>query len=264
VLSQAHAGDREARRLIEPRLLSDADVLPAIASERVRLDLQNFWKARADGEWTTALALEHVLADLESFCAPESLRTLCQRSIRDERRHTAWCTAMVQRLGAVTYEPRLKGSRPLTFHGAGAAENALFRCIFAGCISETIALHVLRRSHTDITSRPIRTVNRLHMGEEVGHARLGWAFLGWLRESCRLDQATRTTLQNALPALIDISVRSWLDAAREHETECAQVGAIQLTHVEVGIREALGEVIIPGFSSYAIELRNPCAWLAPK
>jgi hypothetical protein len=186
------------------------------ASKAERAALIVFWQRRADGECTTGKALEHVRDDLACWGAPSQLLAMADQAVTDERSHTLWCLQMSERVGGQhRAQACVLGERPLSFSGASDSENRLLRIVFSGCLSETIALHVLRQSQQDITCSALRQVNRQHMAEEVGHGQLGWAFLAWLRQAGIWDADKRRLLTRALPMLYELAENSWLGGARE-------------------------------------------------
>lgn len=192
--------------------------------------------------------------------APAPLRDLVDIAVADEHRHTQWCSQMAVRLGGVAgREPRVLGHRPLAFDGLTESENRVVRAIFAGCISETIALHVLRESQADLPRGAIFDVNRQHMAEEVGHARVGWAFLAWLAAGEAGQPSWRPLLERTLPVLLELAGQSWRGGARDDLEGLRCVGFLAATHVEHGIQRALHEVIVPGFERFGIPVPKP--WL---
>lgn len=240
--------------LRSPALLSDEELQLDTLAQPAKDALIDFWNRRADGEYTTARSLEHVRQDLRVLCAPDKLVQMTDIAIADEQRHTQWCLAMSERVGGKPrVTARILGDKPLSFSGASLRENRILRAVFAGCISETIALHVLRESQKDIAPRALRQANRQHMSEEVGHAQLGWAFLAWLAESQLLDAQLRRLLTTALPVLCELAERSWSTGARQGYPELSALGFLHETHVQRGLQLAKEEVMLPGFRQLGLE-----------
>lgn len=238
---------------MDPSTLTEDVLLPGSVSASTRASLVDFWQRRADGERTTAEAMRHVREDLTILGAPPELRALADRAIDDELRHTIWCQHVVANLTRKDPPaPRIHGDEPLAFSGATEAENRILRVVFTGCVSETIALHVLRESQPDIEPAPLRNINRQHMSEEVGHAQLGWAALAWLVHHASLRRDARALLARALPNLIRFGCESWRAGGRDEHPELARVGFLHVRHIERGIERALSEVIYPGFEHHEI------------
>lgn len=245
------------RRLLDPGdpSLNTDERASKVLSELERDELVDFWQRRADGEWTTRAALMHVHADLVALGAPSTLHSVLATAIEDEAKHTTWCMNKARALGGPSQRaPRLLGDRPLTLSGLSAMENRFIRPIFAGCISETIALHILKQSHADIAPGAVRRANRQHMSEEVNHARLGWAFLQWVTEQPAHASQLRRCLQAALPELLALSSAAWSGGGRTISAALRAQGMISTDHIERGLRLALDEVIQPGFAHFDIHV----------
>jgi hypothetical protein len=229
-----------------------------MSADSVALDPQShsvlldFWQRRANGEWTTAAALQHVHDDLVALEAPAELLQLVTESIADEHRHTAWCANTARQLGGAEVHASVLGHRPFALPGASQHECRMLRVVFAGCIGETIAIHVLRESHAELELGPVREMNRQHMSEEVNHARLGWAFLYWANERGLLQHGGRHCIQEALPTLLELSRAAWLDGGRSVSQDLRRRGFIDSVHVERGLTRAIEEVIRPGFEHFGI------------
>jgi hypothetical protein len=236
------------------------------ASERA--ELADFWQRRADGEWTTRAALMHIHADLTELGAPRSLLELASCAIEDESKHTIWCMNLAHTLGAHEHgahehgAPRVLGDRPFTLGGATPTENRFLRTVFAGCVSETIALHVLKQSHSDLAPGSVRRVNRQHMAEEVNHARLGWAFLHWASMRPGWSTELRPCLEAALPQLLALSAEAWRGGGRTVSPTLRARGMIDSVHIEHGLAQALQEVIFPGFARFEIQVELDSAHVA--
>lgn len=244
--------------LLDPFDLADEELLLNRLDPAARPALIDFWERRADGEWTTAAALQHVHDDLRAMNAPPELVGLAATAVADEQHHTAWCLAMSRRVGGKQREQaRILGDKPLSFSGATARENQVLRVVFSGCISETIALHILRESQSDIAAPALREVNRQHMSEEVGHGQIGWAFLAWANQSGLLNAATRRLLERAALMLYQLSERAWLGGAREGYPELPSMGFLSGQHIRRGIERAREEVISTGFRYFGLDVTLP-------
>jgi len=219
------------------------------ATERARL--RGYWVDRARGELTTALTFEFMRADLVAECAPREFVALAETAIRDEHRHVDWCLRWANfiddREPAV---PELSGTRPLELDGASAHDNRLLRTVFGCCFSETVAVHVLQRSHALITLPAVRRLNHEHLKEEVGHARLGWALTGWPALSAR----DRQMLGHYVPDMIRLVRRVWQSTERTEHPQLDALGYLSSAVVDPACDEALEGVILPGLERLGIPL----------
>ncbi|MFZ5890509.1 MAG: ferritin-like domain-containing protein [Myxococcota bacterium] len=218
-------------------------VLSLSRSEREKL--REYWLARADGELTTALSFEFMLEDLMQLGAPPELRALAQRAIGDEHKHADWCLRWAKLLDPTQpASAKLVGTRPLEFDVAEEHDQRLLRIVFGGCFSETVAIHVLRASHAQITLNSVRRLNHVHMKEELDHARLGWAFLGW----SGLSQRDRDMLRAQVPALTALTRATWMGSRRASSPVLHALGYMSGPLVDAACEEALESVIMPGLA----------------
>jgi hypothetical protein len=216
-----------------------------------RARLREYWVDRARGELTTALTFEFMLADLEQEGAPRELLELAQRAISDEHRHVDWCLRWARFVEPeLPAEPELSGTRPLELDGASAHDNRLLRTVFGCCFSETVAVHVLRRSHALITLPSVRRLNHEHMKEEVGHARLGWALVGWPGLSAR----DRQMLAAYVPEMTRLVRMVWQSTERPADERLHELGYLSSSIIGGACDEAIEGVVLPGLAKLGVSL----------
>ena len=240
--------------LPDPRTFAETDLCPEPADDTARAFLIDFWERRADGECTTAKAFEHVASDLHALGAHDAVQALAMTSIANEQRHTEWCTRMAQRLGSTRDEPRVLGNKPLQLSSASERENQWLRAVYIGCVSETIAVHVLRESHRDLISPTIREANRQHLAEEINHSRLGWAFLAWAAQCGALGDDERRFIEGAMPTLFELAESTWQRGFIEADEALGGFGYFTSAHVQRGIAAATVDVILPGLQRFGIRV----------
>jgi len=212
--------------------------------------LRQYWVDRARGELTTALTFEFMQADLVEEGAPRELVTLAETAIADEHRHVDWCLRWANFIdSAEPAEPQLSGTRPLELDGASAHDNRLLRTVFGCCFSETVAVHVLERSHALITLPTVRKLNHEHLKEEVGHSRLGWALAGWPA----LTPRDRQMLASYIPEMTRLVRMVWQSTERVASPRLHALGYLSCDVIDPACDEALDGVILPGLAKLGIE-----------
>lgn len=216
-----------------------------------RSELHRYWTERANSELTTALAFEHVLDDLRALGAPRVLLDLTEAAIGEEHNHTDFCLAQARALAPeAAVQLEFHGTRPAEFAGASAEENRILRPVFAGCFSETVAVHVLSASQALIQDPQVRLHNRAHMAEEVRHARLGWAYLAWPGLSSR----ARAIISAYVPVMTDLLRELWCTTRRPDDAVLAAHGHLSSALVDAAVERALREVITPGLAELHISV----------
>lgn len=214
-----------------------------------RAILHEYWVDRARGELTTALTFEFMRDDLVFEGAPDAVVALANEAIADEHRHVDWCLRWARLVdperGA---EPQLSGTRPLELEGASAHDNRLLRTVFGCCFSETVALHVLQRSHERITLPSVRRLNHEHRKEEVSHARLGWALAAWPG----LTPRDRQMLAAYVPEMTRLVRMVWQSVRRPPDEALHALGYLSSAIIDPACDEALRDVIFPGLERLGI------------
>ena len=224
--------------------------LASLTSEE-RAVLYEYWVDRARGELTTALTFEFMLEDLEALGAPGELRALARTAIGDEHRHVDWCLRWAERVDGTKHAlPELSGTRRLELDGASEHDNRLLRTVFGCCFSETVAIHVLRRSHELITLPSVRRLNREHMKEEVGHARLGWALVGWPGLGAR-DKAM---LGAFVPEMTRLVRMVWQETERPPSERLHALGFLSSAVIGPACDEAIDAVILAGLERLGVRV----------
>lgn len=214
----------------------------ALSAEQ-RSVLHGYWVDRARGELTTALTFEFMLQDLEIEGAPSTLTVLARQALADEHLHVDWCLRWAKFIEPEQeLIPELSGTRPLELDGASEHDNRLLRTVFGGCFSETVAVHVLRESHTKITVPAVRKLNQEHLREEVGHARLGWGLLGWPG----LSRRDRDMIHAYVPEMTRLVRMVWQSTRRAPDPRLHELGYLSSEIVDRACDEAVEGVILPG------------------
>jgi hypothetical protein len=224
------------------------DAIEGLSVEQ-RDRLRDYWVDRASGELTTALTFQFMLQDLAQESVPPALLALARAAIVDERRHVDWCLLWADRVdGSTPARAELAGTDPLSFDGASAHDDRLLRTVFGCCFSETVAVHVLVASHKLITLPSVRRLNQQHLREEVGHARLGWALLGW----SGLSERDRGMIRSYVPEMTRITRMVWQTTRRESDDRLEQLGFLSSAIVDDASEDAIATVVLPGLEHLGI------------
>lgn len=214
--------------------------------------LHAYWLDRAEGELTTALTFEFMLDDLRQENAPAELLALAQKALEDEHRHVDWCLRWARAVDAERpAEARLGGTRPLAFDGASPRDNRLLRTVFGCCFSETVAVHVLRASHAHITLESVRRLNHEHLKEELPHARLGWALLGW----SGIEWCDRDMIAEHVPEMARLTRMVWKTTPRPPDDALHALGYLSSEIIDPACEEALRDVVFPGLQHLGVASR---------
>lgn len=235
------------------------DEIRALAPDERRA-LANLWLSQAATERRVGYSFDVVHRALVALDADAGLIETAARAVDDELRHAELCCEMASRYA----ERRLDAPEELPFshpmHPEARTE-ALRRALWVlgQCsLNETFAAAYLECSHENATVPLARAALRELLSDEIDHARVGWAF------ASTLDEATRAELSDWLVPLAICNLREWRSLTLptfERDAVYAH-GVPRRAQVEAALRNALDEMIAPGFERFGFDVRPLRAWIA--
>jgi len=164
------------------------------------------WTRTAFSEYASAAAFAEIAAALLAAGAPIDLIAAAGDFVVDEIVHTEAAARIAAALGgAVALEVDLtRLVRPPGGVGAGGDAGALLRAaelvVRTACVGEALTVPMLKLARDTAGSPLIAAALAAIVGDEAGHAQLGWWFLDWAAP--RLDDAARDRLGRAAGAAI--------------------------------------------------------------
>jgi len=225
-----------------------------------RRNIADYWQQRAQAELKVARAFGELSAGLtESGVVPEVI-DLLRVSIQNEHEHSELCWRLACRYGdSELPEPVMPAG--IDFPRLPAAPDdlrATLHAIGLCCINESIATVWLEHC-LSYTSAPLaRAATRLHLADEVVHARAGWAHLA----SSALSSVKRREISRWLLPMLRANVGQWLD--RETVGMAAEAPAHGLppwaAHQKVVLGVVRG-VILPGFLHVGLDASEASRWV---
>jgi hypothetical protein len=201
-----------------------------------------YWWQRAEGEITSWVGFQHVLADLRAEGSPEAVVALAERAVEDEYRHALFCRDWAAHFGRVERDlPTPRSTEPITFRGATTDENRLLRIALC-CLTETVGCFILRQVRPQLIDLELRRLNRRHLADELRHSRVGWGHLASLSED------KKATLRRWLPALLRVSEHTCCSGPEEDHEDLVPFGYFTPRVLRAAYNQALAEVIQPGLA----------------
>lgn len=156
------------------------------------------WIANTRDEYRSMVAFTHLLADLTEERAPVDVLACAARIVRDEARHVALCSQVVERLGGFGDDAREPAwvkrdrSRP-------ARDRAAYAIVGSLCIGETLSVASLAAARDEETHLVFRAVIDALLADESFHSRFGF---WWVERHWRgLPFSTRRYVESWLPAV---------------------------------------------------------------
>lgn len=230
-------------------------------SQSSRLQLGELWRRRAENELGTSAVFTQLHAELRSFGAPQEVLALSARAVDDEAFHSELCRLTAELyLGAPVTLAAVAEPQPPKFPVCSPrVQQALFAALHSA-VNETIAVTYLSACLAEARSDVARRVLKELLGDEVRHARIGWAILA----SPQLSSQDREALAGFMPALLDICVGTWLaDNQTEYPAELPTGhGCITHSSIARAVDAALDDVILPGLRHVGVDARAAQRWVA--
>jgi hypothetical protein len=213
--------------------------------DEARRTVAAYWFRRAEGELTSWVGFQHVLADLRAEGSPEAVCRLAVRAVEDEHRHALFCRDWAVRFGHPGGEIRPRSLEPIRFRGASEPENRLLRILLC-CFTETVGCFILRRVRPVVTDPDLRRLNQRHLADEIQHSRVGWGHLATLRP------AQRAWLRAWTPRVITLLPEACCEGPEQEREELVPFGYFTPRLLRKAHDEAVADVILPGLSELGL------------
>jgi hypothetical protein len=240
-------------------LLEDAAVRALAPGARQQLG--ELWRRRAENELCTSAVFAQLDTELRRFGAPSEVLALSAAAIDDEAFHSELCGLLAEIYqGTPALPPSLAEPRPPVFPVCSPRVHVALFAALHSAINETLAVGYLAACLGEAQSEPVRRVLKELLGDEVRHARIGWAVLA----SPQLDSADRTIIAALMPALLERCASTWL--ADNEVLYPADLplghGCIDHTAIAHAVNAALKDVIVPGLPHVGVDAGPAQRWLA--
>ncbi len=266
-MSQVYAKDPEGRPVLDLRREAalrrpDLHDLPELTGAERQLAIRT-WRGRMVNEHLSARVWAALVGQLVAAAAPPQLIAEAAEAVADELRHAELCGGVVLALGGSPVA-RLTELEEIPDHaGAGPLEAVLRNVVSVGCMSETVAVSIIRAEHAEIQGTVLGGVLARILADEIAHARFGWRALSMLLPA--LDADARVRLDAYLAVALAHQV--------EHEVpklprllglrpESGQAGVCDGGFARSLFVDTLTDVIVPGLDKAG--LNGTAAWASAR
>ena len=230
------------------------------ASAHDRAVLAAIWRDRCRAEAAVGNVFDQLVAELAAVGAPASVIALAQRAAGDEDRHARVCADL-----AAAYADEPLERHPARTVRLASAEHADARVrtallvVHVCCISETIACAFVEACLGACDGPALAEVHRRHLGDEIRHARVGWAYLATLPAAVLQELAPR------LPAILEKQLGSWLGRFAELPEDGVAGHAYPPRAALIeAVYGALDDMVLPGFDHVGVSTEAARTWLATR
>jgi hypothetical protein len=246
-------GARPATR----RTLPERDEEIAQLDPETRATLARIWTERAKSELGAGSGFAIVVTELYALGADTKVIELATRAAHDEVKHAQLCLELAEAYaGTPVPAPRAKRVGMPVHRGADDELRMHLHVVGLSCINETIAAGFVEACLVAAHAPLVREIHLEHFGDEIEHARVGWAHLA----SSAVDGSTRAAIAKWVPRLLRANRTLW----RERIGELPEHGVPRHAYppradLLESVDRAIREVVVPGF----VHLGIPAPALAP-
>jgi hypothetical protein len=222
----------------------------------LRVAMAKHWARRARSEARVGQSLLALVPRVRAVGGSPVVLHWLEVAGQDEAVHSELCRRLAESYAGERVEP--VEARPVTLPEFGCEDERLEVLLLVTgtcCINETLATAWLEANVAQARAPIARAANRLHLRDEIDHARLGWAHLA----SPAVDEDLREALADCVPRLLAANLAVWLRADDFTPPEgvpghgvCAHADTVTI------IERALQEVVLPGFHHVGVRVeRSP-------
>jgi len=227
-----------------------------------RTAIAGHWKHRAKSELQVGRAFAAMVPLLRERRASGAVLDRLERGAEEEIRHSEICARLAETYGGEAVDRPRIDSVPLPRFEVGD-EDLELALLVAGmcCVNETIATAWISACLAAAETPLAQMANRIHLTDEIEHARVGWAHLA----SDAVGDATRRALGPCLPRLLEANAPGWErdDPALPPEGVPAQGHLPNAVSRRVFV-DAVRDLVLPGFAHVGIDIEPASAWLAQR
>lgn len=234
---------------------------PSIArlASKDREALAAIWRQRAQSESAVGNVFAQVAGELAASGAPAELVALAQRAEADEARHAAICEQLAVAYGHEGPPRPERRARLRDYDQPTVRLRAALHAIHVCCISETIATAFVEACLGACESTVLREIHRDHLGDEVQHARVGWAYVA------TLTAEERTAVASELPMLLQLQLDAWTTRIGDlPEAGVPGHGYPPRAELLDAVHGGIRELVLPGFDHVGVDAAPARAWYATR
>lgn len=243
--------------MTERRLADDPAIAGLAAADREALAA--IWRQRAQSESAVGNVFGQVAGELAASGAPAELVALARGAEADEARHAAICEELAIAYGHDGAPRPERRVRLRDYDQPTVRLRTALHAIHVCCISETIATAFVEACLGACASPALREIHRDHLGDEIQHARVGWAYVA------TLTPAEREAVARELPMLLQLQLDAWTTRIGDlPEAGVPGHGYPPRTELLDAVHGAIRELVLPGFDHVGVDAASARAWYAAR
>lgn len=219
--------------------------------------LAALWQGRADSESSVRSVFTELVAELVAMNAHADVIALARRAESDEKRHATICTELATAYRGMPVPPTSEPAVRLPSYVEDRSLRLALHAVNLCCISETLATAFVDACLAECESPTLRDIHGRHLADEIHHARVGWAHIA------SISATERVAVAQWLPQLLRAQVLGWESRiARLPEAGVAGHGYPARARLVDVVRDAVRDLVLPGFDHVGIDTAGARAWFA--
>lgn len=208
------------------------------------------WERRAQSEYEVGRCFAALWPRMRDVGGHEAAVVRCREGADEETRHAELCLRLADAYrgapGAVTF-----GGATLPSFGCDEPFEVVLLVASLSCINETLAIGWLSACLDHADTPLARAANRVHLREEIEHARFGWAHLA----SSAVSPDMKADLAAWLVPILDANVPRW--HAPDPDLPASGVeghGLLSQRDSVFAVDDTVKRVVIPGFAHVGVDV----------
>lgn len=211
------------------------------------------WHRRMVNEHGSAPVFEALAPQLAAAGADRAIVAECARFADEERMHGVLCGAVVEALGGEA-RALVEIPEPMpAHHDAAPLEAALRNVLSVCCMSETVAVALIGAERLEMPDGDLRDLLTRIYADEVGHARLGWRWLGEVAGELSAPMRVRLGEYLALAfAHLERHELANLDGDAAPPPRAAELGVCDAREARALFYATIGSVVVPRLEAHGL------------
>jgi bacterioferritin (cytochrome b1) len=218
------------------------------------------WKCRRNFELEAMARFQRLALTLDELEGQIELAALARKAASDEKRHADQCAELVSHFGGQAVEKYEPHDRQVSPPGCSPEEALLYEMVAMSCITETLSCALLGALVERATDKQVKDTMHSILRDEIGHSRLGWAFLAGTD-----SRSSKRFVADRLPAMLAGTVTQEIFEDRPShalEEPLSHLGALTRKERLHIFQESMHAVVFPGLERFDIDTRAGERWLS--
>ena len=217
------------------------------------------WSCRHVFELDAHARFNRLSDTLRRHHAPTEIVALTEQAARDEKRHAFLCQDLVAYCGGRISQQREVHAPPIYPEKLSSKSQLLYELVAMSCVTETLSCTLLGIMVEQTEDQFLKQAMRSILRDEVGHSRLGWAYLA--------DQSRfgpQSFISDYLPNMLASTVHDEIfkpQTQSPYDAVLGHLGVLSRARRLDIFTQTMTSVVFPGFEKFGIDTDTGRTWL---